>query len=110
MAAHAFNPTTREAEAGGSLELKARANSRTANKTTQRNPVSITKQTKNQVKPNFSYPVDLPNLTFIKVKQKNIMIKRRGEKRGGGGGEERMAKEEGFLSTQVLSFCVQRKL
>jgi hypothetical protein len=50
--AQAFNPSTREAEAGRSLEFKAslvyRVSFRTA-KATQRNPVS---KNKNQTKPN----------------------------------------------------------
>jgi hypothetical protein len=50
VVAHTFNPSTREAEAGGSLEFKAslvyKVSSRTA-RATQRNPVSNkTKQNK----------------------------------------------------------------
>ena len=51
MVAHTFNPSTQEAESGGSLEFKAsllvyRACSKTA-RTTQRNPVK-TKQKQKQ--------------------------------------------------------------
>jgi hypothetical protein len=48
--AHAFNPSTQEAEAGGFLSLVYRVSSRTA-KATQRNPVSKnkTKQQKKEV-------------------------------------------------------------
>ena len=49
MVAHTFNPSTWEAEAGGSLEFKAslvyRVSCRAA-RTTQRNPVSKNKKQK----------------------------------------------------------------
>jgi hypothetical protein len=53
VVAHAFNPSTWEAEAGGFLSFKASLvyiwSSRTARATTQRNPVSKTnKQTKHK--------------------------------------------------------------
>jgi hypothetical protein len=51
MVAHAFNPSTREAEAGGFLEFEAsliyKVSSRTA-RAIQRNPVSKNKQTNKQ--------------------------------------------------------------
>jgi hypothetical protein len=50
---HAFNPSTQEAEAGGSLEFEAslvyRVSSRTA-RATQRNPVSKNKTKNNKKK------------------------------------------------------------
>jgi hypothetical protein len=51
VVAHAFNPSTREAEAGGFLEFEAslvyRVSSRTA-RATQRNPVSKNQKNKNK--------------------------------------------------------------
>jgi hypothetical protein len=53
VVAHAFNPSTREAEAGGSLEFEAslvyKVSSRTA-RAIQRNPVSKNKQTNKKIK------------------------------------------------------------
>jgi hypothetical protein len=53
MVAHAFNPSTREAEAGGSLEFEAslvyKVSSRTA-RAIQRNPVSKNQKQKNKNK------------------------------------------------------------
>jgi hypothetical protein len=47
VAAHTFNPSTREAEAGGFLSLVYRVSSRTA-RAIKRNPVSKNKQTNKQ--------------------------------------------------------------
>ena len=53
MVAHAFNPSTREAEAGGSLEFEAslvyKVSSRTA-RAIQRNPVSKNQKKKKKEK------------------------------------------------------------
>jgi hypothetical protein len=53
VVAHAFNPSTREAEAGGSLEFEAslvyRVSSRTA-RAIQRNPVSKNQKKKQKTK------------------------------------------------------------
>jgi hypothetical protein len=58
MVAHAFNPSTREAEAGEFLSLRPslvyKVNSRTA-RATQRNPVSEKKKRKKERKGKESY-------------------------------------------------------
>jgi hypothetical protein len=59
VVAHAFNPSTREAEAGGSLEFEAslvyKVSSRTA-RAIQRNPVSKNQKKKKKKKEIFTSP------------------------------------------------------
>ena len=68
MVAHAFNPSTREAEAGGSLEFEAslvyKVSSRTA-RAIQRNPVSKNKQTNKKTKKEIQ-----PGRITLKIKGK----------------------------------------
>jgi hypothetical protein len=58
MVAHAFNPSTREAEAGGFSEFEAslvyRVSSRTA-RATQRSPVLKNKTRQNKTKQKFTF-------------------------------------------------------
>jgi hypothetical protein len=60
VVAHTFNPSTREAEAGGSLEFEAslvyKVSSRTA-RAIQRNPVSKNKQTNKQTNKKETLPL-----------------------------------------------------
>jgi hypothetical protein len=64
VVAHAFNPSTREAEAGGSLEFEAslvyKVSSRTA-RARQRNPVSKNQknQANKQIKCTHKFPIIL---------------------------------------------------
>jgi hypothetical protein len=67
VVAHAFNPSTREAEAGGSLEFEAslvyRVSSRTAG-AIQRNPVSKNQKKKKKKENNCIVELSLIGLYF----------------------------------------------